>query len=83
MIALLIGLASPTEDKRLESATDQERIKSKQDQKRAVADSESRVQASEPEASGAAAAFGKFFWLLMLIFITAIITGLLRYKRGT
>lgn len=79
MIALLIGIASPTEEERIETTgTDQERIISRQDKKRAAADRESRVRATDPEASGAAAAFGIFFWLLMLIFIAAIITGLLR-----
>lgn len=74
MIALLIGIATPVQDERIDTPRDRDRIISSTDERRADLDA-----ASEPEAdaAGAAAAFGIFFWFILLMLIIAIVAGFL------
>lgn len=74
MIALLIGIATPVQDERVDAPRDRDRIISSTDEERAELDA-----ASEPEAgaAGAAAAFGIFFWFILLMLIIAIVAGFL------
>ncbi len=74
MIALLIGIATPVQDERIDAPRDRERIISSSDEQRAERDAPSEQEA---EAAGAAAAFGIFFWFILLMLIIAILAGFL------
>lgn len=74
MIALLIGIAAPVQDERVDVPRDRDRIISSTDERRAERDAASEPEA---EAAGAAAAFGIFFWFILLLLIIAIIAGFL------
>lgn len=73
IIALLIGAATPTTYERVDAARDQERIVSETDANRSRRDR--TVPDGGAESAGAAAAFGLFFWILLFLFLIAIITG--------
>lgn len=92
MIALLIGISSPTDeeerivrdDARVRSARGGDRVVSASDEERLSREDRAQMKRAaetdaEAETAGAAAAFGIFFWILILVFIGAIIAGLLRY----
>lgn len=75
MIALLLGIATPVQNERIDPARDQERVISRSDAQRVERDT--RTTGSE-EAAGAAAAFGIFFWFVLLLLIIAIVAGFFR-----
>lgn len=74
MIALLIVMASPVQNERIDTSGNQDRIISKSDAERVARDNAS----GKARTSSADAAFGIIFWLMIFLFIAAIIAGFIK-----
>lgn len=74
MIALLIVMASPVQNERIDTSGNQDRIISESDAERVARDNAS----GKARTSSADAAFGIIFWLMIFLFIAAIIAGFIK-----